>query len=67
MHMLIYALVEASTADEALAAGKGVFDNLVGVDRHSCSSCSESSLIMDLSGWNSIFRDSESRPANLLN
>ncbi|GAA0294393.1 hypothetical protein GCM10009066_06090 [Halarchaeum salinum] len=31
MHMLIYALVEASTYDEALAAGTSAFDRLVGV------------------------------------
>ncbi|QLC35550.1 hypothetical protein EFA46_015065 (plasmid) [Halarchaeum sp. CBA1220] len=31
MHMLIYALVEASTRDEALAAGRSAFDRLVGV------------------------------------
>ena len=37
MHMLIYALVEASTQDEALASGKAVFDRLVGADTHSCA------------------------------
>ena len=31
MHMLIYALVEASIRDEALAAGSSAFDRLVGV------------------------------------
>jgi hypothetical protein len=35
MHMIIYALVEASTHDDALAAGKAVFDRLVGADRYS--------------------------------
>lgn len=35
MHKLIYALVEASTADEALVAGKDVFQQLVGADPHS--------------------------------
>ena len=34
MHMVIYALVEASTHDEALATGKTVFDRLVGADPH---------------------------------
>ena len=34
MHMVIYALVEASTESEALAAGKTVFDRLVGADPH---------------------------------
>jgi hypothetical protein len=34
MHMVIYALVEASTHDDALAAGKAVFDRLVGADPH---------------------------------
>lgn len=37
MHMIIYALVEASTEDEALAAGTAVFDRLVGADPHSCA------------------------------
>ena len=32
MHMVIYALVEASTHDDALAIGKSVFDRLVGAD-----------------------------------
>jgi len=32
MHMVIYALVEALTEDEALAAGKTVFDRLVSAD-----------------------------------
>ncbi|GGL45282.1 hypothetical protein GCM10009037_30900 [Halarchaeum grantii] len=32
--MLIYALVEASSEDEALAAGKSVFDRLVGISPH---------------------------------
>jgi hypothetical protein len=32
MHMMIYALVEASTHDDALATGKTVFDRLVGAD-----------------------------------
>jgi hypothetical protein len=31
MHKIIYALVEASTEDEAVAAGKQAFDRLVGV------------------------------------
>ena len=35
MHMVIYALVEASTHNDALATGKAVFDRLVGVDPHS--------------------------------
>jgi len=35
MHMVIYALVEASTEDEALAAGKAVFNRLVGTEPHS--------------------------------
>ena len=35
MHMVIYALVEASTENEALAAGKAVFNRLVGADLHS--------------------------------
>ena len=30
MHQIIYALVEASTRDEALAVGRSVFDRLVG-------------------------------------
>ena len=34
MHMIIYALVEASTEDEALASGKAVFDRLVGAVPH---------------------------------
>jgi hypothetical protein len=34
MHMVIYALVEASTHDDALATGKMVFDRLVGADPH---------------------------------
>jgi len=34
MHMLIYTLVEASSEDEALAAGKSAFDRLVGADPH---------------------------------
>ncbi|MFC6768190.1 hypothetical protein [Natrinema soli] len=34
MHMVIYALVEASTHDDALATGKTVFDRLVGTDPH---------------------------------
>ncbi len=37
MHMLIYALVEASTADEALSTGKTVFDRLVGAEPDSCA------------------------------
>ncbi|WP_256403816.1 hypothetical protein [Halorubrum salinum] len=37
MHMVIYALVEASTKDEALATGKTVFNHLVGVESHSCA------------------------------
>jgi len=35
MHLLIYALVEASTEDEALAAGKSVFRQLVGAEPQS--------------------------------
>ena len=34
MHMLIYALVEASTEDEALSLGRGAFDRLVGAVPH---------------------------------
>jgi hypothetical protein len=34
MHIVIYALVEASTHDDALATGKTVFDRLVGADSH---------------------------------
>lgn len=34
MHMVIYALVEASTRDDAVATGKVVFDRLVGADPH---------------------------------
>lgn len=34
MHMLIYALVEASTQEDALAAGKSAFDQLVGASPH---------------------------------
>ena len=34
MHMVIYALVEGSTHDDALATGKTVFDRLVGTDPH---------------------------------
>ena len=37
MHMVIYALVEASTENEALAAGKTVFDRLVGSEPNSCT------------------------------
>jgi len=37
MHMIIYSLVEASTADEALSTGKTVFDRLVGAEPHSCA------------------------------
>lgn len=37
MHMVICALVEASTEDEALAAGKTVCDRLVGAEMHSCA------------------------------
>ncbi len=57
MHMLIYALVEAPTADAALAAGKGVFDTLVGVDRHSNAvfdyyvTFDESSTVAGKSRW----------------
>ncbi|SDE04494.1 hypothetical protein SAMN05192552_11151, partial [Natrinema hispanicum] len=35
--MIIYSLVEASTADEALSTGKTVFDRLVGAEPHSCA------------------------------
>jgi hypothetical protein len=35
--MVIYALVEASTENEALAAGKRVFNRLVGAEPHSCA------------------------------
>jgi len=35
--MLIYALVEASTADEALSTGKTVFARLVGTEPDSCA------------------------------
>ncbi|ELZ32021.1 hypothetical protein C474_07642 [Halogeometricum pallidum JCM 14848] len=34
MHMVIYALVEVSTRDDAVATGKAVFDRLVGADPH---------------------------------
>ena len=34
MHIVIYALVEASTHNDALATGKTVFDRLVGADPH---------------------------------
>ncbi|WP_440992355.1 hypothetical protein [Haloarchaeobius baliensis] len=34
MHMVIHALVEASTQDDALATGKTVFDRLVGAVPH---------------------------------
>jgi len=34
MHMMIYALVEESTHDDALATGKSVFNRLVGADPH---------------------------------
>ncbi|QKY18787.1 hypothetical protein [Halorubrum sp. CBA1229] len=34
MHMVIYALVEESTHDDALATGKTVFNRLVGADPH---------------------------------
>ena len=37
MHMVIYALVEASTHDDALVTGRAVFDRLVGADPHSCA------------------------------
>lgn len=37
MHMVIYALVEASTQDEALSTVKTVFDQLVGADLHTCA------------------------------
>ncbi|QFU84458.1 hypothetical protein [Natronorubrum aibiense] len=37
MHMIIYSLVEASTADEALSTGKTVFDRLVGAEPHCCA------------------------------
>ncbi|KAA9396352.1 hypothetical protein Har1130_18910 [Haloarcula sp. CBA1130] len=35
MHKIIYAIVEASTEDEAVTAGKQAFDHLVGVRPHS--------------------------------
>ncbi|QSG13452.1 Uncharacterized protein HSBGL_4038 (plasmid) [Halapricum desulfuricans] len=35
--MVIYALVEASTENEALATGKTVFNRLVGAEPHSCA------------------------------
>jgi len=35
--MVIYALVEASTENEALAVGKTVFNRLVGAKPHSCA------------------------------
>ena len=35
--MVIYALVEASTQNEALATGKMVFNRLVGAEPHSCA------------------------------
>ncbi len=34
MHIIIHALVEASTHDDALVTGKTVFDRLVGADPH---------------------------------
>jgi hypothetical protein len=34
MHMVIYALVEASAHDDSLATGKTVFDRLIGADPH---------------------------------
>ncbi|AFK20780.1 hypothetical protein E6P09_19295 (plasmid) [Haloferax mediterranei ATCC 33500] len=34
MHMVIYALVEASTHNDALATGQTVFERLVGADPH---------------------------------
>ena len=34
IHMVIYALVEESTHDDALATGKTVFDRLVGANPH---------------------------------
>ena len=37
MQMVSYALVEASTHDDALATGKTVFDRLVGADPHACA------------------------------
>ena len=37
MYMIIYALVEVSTEDEALAAGKSIFRRLVGAEPHSCT------------------------------
>ncbi|QFU84464.1 hypothetical protein [Natronorubrum aibiense] len=37
MHMIIYALVEASTAEEALSTGQTVFDRLVGAEPQSCA------------------------------
>jgi len=37
MHIVIYALVEASTHNDALATGKTVFDRLVGAAPHSCA------------------------------
>ena len=37
MHVIIYALVEASTENEALATGKTVFNRLVGAEPHSCA------------------------------
>jgi len=37
MHMVIYALVEVSTEDEALSTGKAVFERLVGADPHACA------------------------------
>jgi len=37
MHMVIYALVEASTENEALVAGKTVFNRLVGAEPDSCA------------------------------
>ena len=37
MHMVIYALIEASTEHEALAAGQTVFNRLVGAEPHSCA------------------------------
>jgi len=37
MHMVIYALVEASTENEALATGRTVFNRLVSTEPYSCA------------------------------
>ncbi|WP_255494162.1 hypothetical protein [Halarchaeum sp. CBA1220] len=50
--MLIYALVEASTRDEALAAGKSTFDRLIGVTP-------ETGAVLDYDGFRQGIRNRE--------